>query len=181
MSANTIDKPAAVRRRKSGSESSRAGGRSELKTALVFIAPALVGFLAFFVYPTIRGFYFSLTQYNLLGTPKWIGFDNYVKISKDPLFWNALWVTIEYVLLNIGFQTLIALVLAALMQRLTQSTLLRGALLLPWLISNVIAAMLWFWCWTTRSAWSTWRSSGWGCRRSPSSPMSSGRSRRWRS
>ncbi len=31
------------------------------------------------------------------------------------------------------------------MQRLTQSTLLRGALLLPWLISNVIAAMLWFW------------------------------------
>ncbi len=54
-------------------------------------------------------------------------------------------VTIEYVLLNIGFQTVIALLLASLMQRLTQSTLLRGALLLPWLISNVIAAMLWFW------------------------------------
>ena len=97
----------------------------------MFIAPALVGFLVFFVYPTLRGFYFSLTQYNLLGTPKFIGFDNFVKISKDPLFWNAMWVTIEYVLLNIGFQTVIALLLASLMQRLTQSTLLRGALLLP--------------------------------------------------
>jgi len=120
-------------------------GRSELKTALIFIAPAAIGFLAFYLFPTIRGFYFSLTQYNILGAPKFIGFDNFVKISKDPLFWNALWVTIEYVLLNIGFQTIIALVLAALMQRLTQSTVLRGALLLPWLISNVIAAMLWFW------------------------------------
>jgi len=54
-------------------------------------------------------------------------------------------VTIEYVLLNIGFQTVIAIVLAVMMQRLTKSTLLRGALLLPWLISNVIAAMVWFW------------------------------------
>ncbi|MCB0911997.1 MAG: sugar ABC transporter permease [Propionibacteriaceae bacterium] len=112
---------------------------------MVFIAPALIGFAVFYLYPTIRGFYFSMTQYNILGTPKWIGFDNYLKIPKDPLFWNALWVTIEYVLLNIGFQTVIALLLAVLMQRLTKSTVLRGALLLPWLISNVIAAMVWFW------------------------------------
>jgi len=105
----------------------------------------MIGFLVFYLYPMIRGFYFSMTQYNILGTPKWIGFDNFVRIGKDPLFWNALGVTIEYVLLNIGFQTLIAIVLAVMMQRLTKSTLLRGALLLPWLISNVIAAMVWFW------------------------------------
>ena len=123
----------------------RAGGRSELPTALVFIAPALLGFVIFYLVPTIRGFYFSMTQYNILGTPKWIGFDNFTRIPKDPLFWNALWVTLEYVLLNIGFQTIIAIVLAVLMQRLTQSTVLRGMLLLPWLISNVIAAMVWFW------------------------------------
>jgi len=131
--------------RKAKSESSRSGGRSELGTALIFIAPALIGFLVFYLYPTIRGFYFSMTQYNILGTPKWIGFDNFAKIGKDPLFWNALWVTVEYVILNIGFQTVIALLLAVLMQRLTRSTVLRGALLLPWLISNVIAAMVWFW------------------------------------
>jgi multiple sugar transport system permease protein len=133
------------RSRRRSSESSSSGGRSELRTAVVFIAPALVGFLTFYVYPMIRGFYFSMTQYNVLGTPKWIGFDNFVRIGKDPLFWNALWVTLEYVILNIGFQTIIAIVLAVMMQRLTKSTLLRGALLLPWLISNVIAAMTWFW------------------------------------
>ncbi len=61
MSANTIDKPVSVRRRL-GAEASRTGGWNEWKIALVFIAPALVGFLVFFVYPTVRGFYFSLTQ-----------------------------------------------------------------------------------------------------------------------
>ena len=80
-------------------------GRSELGMALLFIAPATIGFLVFYLYPTIRGFYFSLTKYNLLGTPQFIGFDNYVKIANDKLFWNALVVTLEYVLLNIVFQT----------------------------------------------------------------------------
>ena len=130
-------------RRNAGSRTP--GGRNELGPALVFIAPATIGFLVFYVYPMIRGFYFSMTQYNILGTPKWIGFDNFVRIGKDPLFWNALGVTLEYVVLNIGFQTVIAIVLAVMMQRLTKSVVLRGALLLPWLISNVIAAMVWFW------------------------------------
>jgi len=80
-----------------------------------------------------------------LPTEYWIGFDNFVRIGKDPLFWNALGVTLEYVVLNIGFQTIIAIVLAVMMQRLTKSVVLRGALLLPWLVSNVIAAMVWFW------------------------------------
>ncbi|MDA8440318.1 MAG: sugar ABC transporter permease [Propionibacterium sp.] len=111
----------------------------------MFIAPAALGFVVFFLYPALRGFYFSLTQYNLLGTPQWIGFANFAEIPHDPLFWNSLKVTVEYVVLNIGFQTVIAVLLAVLMQRLTTSTLVRGALLLPWLISNVIAALTWFW------------------------------------
>lgn len=147
VSTSTIDQATGRRRaRRSGARvSGNLSGRNDLRTALVFIAPALIGFLVFYLYPTLRGFYFSMTQYNILGTPKWVGFDNFAKIGKDPLFWNALGVTIEYVVLNIGFQTVIAVLLAVLMQRLTRSTLLRGALLLPWLISNVIAALVWFW------------------------------------
>ena len=41
--------------------------------ALVFILPALFGFLVFYLYPTIRGIYFSLTRYNILGSPHFIG------------------------------------------------------------------------------------------------------------
>lgn len=119
--------------------------RSDLRVALLFILPSAIGFGVFYLVPAIRGIYFSFTQYNILGTPTWIGTANFEKIAVDPLFWNSLKVTIWYVILNIGFQTVIALLLAVLMQRLTKSIAIRGALLLPWLISNVIAAMLWFW------------------------------------
>ncbi len=131
--------------RRGTSRSKTVGRRNDLLTALAFIAPATFGFTAFFLIPTIRGFYFSLTSYNLLGDPKFIGLANFEKLAGDKLFYNSLWVTVQYVLLNIGFQTVIAVGLAVLMHRLTSSSVLRGALLLPWLISNVIAAMIWYW------------------------------------
>jgi multiple sugar transport system permease protein len=123
----------------------RPPGRGDLAMAVVFILPALVGFLVFYLYPFIRGFYFSLTKYNILGTPKFIGLDNFTRLFQDKLFWNALFVTVEYVAINIVLQTVLAVAIAALMHRLTQSTFVRGIILLPFLISNVIAAMLWFW------------------------------------
>ena len=86
-----------------------------------------------------------MTRYNLLGTPHFIGLDNFTKLFQDPLFWNALLVTLEYVLINIVFQTILAVAIAVLMHRLTKSTVIRGLILLPFLISNVIAALVWFW------------------------------------
>jgi multiple sugar transport system permease protein len=117
----------------------------DLKIALLFIAPAMTGFIFFYGVPTIRGIYLSFTEYNILGDPEWVGLDNYTAISQDPLFWNSLAVTGQYVFLNIVLQTALALGLALLMYQVAKSTLVRGALLLPYLMSNVIAALLWFW------------------------------------
>lgn len=119
--------------------------RSDLRTALLFIGPAMLGFVVFYFVPTLRGAYLSLTEYSLLGDPEWVGLQNYRDIYADDLFWNAMKVTVEYVALNIGFQTVIALGLALLMHRVAKSTLIRGALLLPYFIANVIVALLWFW------------------------------------
>ncbi len=54
-------------------------------------------------------------------------------------------VTGEYVVLNIAFQTVFALGLALLMYHVAKSTLIRGIILLPYLIANVVVALLWFW------------------------------------
>nr|WP_307097774.1 sugar ABC transporter permease [Arthrobacter sp. V1I9] len=105
----------------------------------------MIGFIVFYVVPTIRGVYLSFTEYNILGDPEWVGMDNYTAITKDPLFWNSLAVTGQYVFLNIVLQTALALGLALLMHNVAKSTIIRGALLLPYLMSNVIAALLWFW------------------------------------
>jgi multiple sugar transport system permease protein len=120
-------------------------GHHDLVPALLFIAPATIGFLVFFLYPTIRGFYLSLTDYALLGEASFIGMENYSRLVEDPLFWNALRVTLYYVVLNIGFQTVLALGIAVLMQRLTRSTVVRGVVLLPYLIANVIVALVFLW------------------------------------
>lgn len=146
MSAATVDAamtPAATTGTV-GRGSDRTPGRSDLGMALIFILPALFGFVVFYLYPTIRGVYFSLTRYNVLGKPRFIGVDNYTKLAGDPLFWNAMKVTLEYVFLNIFFQTILAVGIAVLMQRLTKSTAVRAIILLPFLISNVIAALVWF-------------------------------------
>ncbi|RKN39189.1 carbohydrate ABC transporter permease [Streptomyces hoynatensis] len=119
--------------------------RRETRAALVFLAPAALGFLVFFAWPTLRGLYLSLTDYDLLTAPEFSGLDNYRTLIHDDVFWNSLWVTLEYVVINIGVQTVVALALAVLMHRLTQSTVIRGVLLLPYLISNVVVALVWYW------------------------------------
>ncbi len=148
MTAQSIDLPVEPTRaatQPGASGTKRPPGRGDLGMALIFILPALIGFLAFYLYPFFRGLYFSMTKYNLLGTPTFIGFDNFTRLVSDKLFWNALGVTLQYVAYNIVLQTLLAVAIAVLMHRLTKSTFVRGIILLPFLISNVIAAMLWFW------------------------------------
>ncbi|WP_433303621.1 carbohydrate ABC transporter permease [Actinoplanes sp. CA-030573] len=123
----------------------RKRGRDDTRLAMVFIAPALIGFLVFMVWPTLRGIYLSFTKFNLLTPPQFNGLDNYVRMVQDPVFWNALKVTIYYVFVNIVIQTVFAVIIAVMMQRLTRRTWLRGIVLTPYLVSNVVAAMVFLW------------------------------------
>jgi multiple sugar transport system permease protein len=120
-------------------------GGGDGRLAAVFIAPALLGFLVFLLWPTLRGIYLSFTRFNLLTPAEWVGLDNYVRMVHDPIFWDSLSVTVEYVAINIGVQTVSALAIAVLLQRLTQSAVLRGVVLTPYLMSNVVAGIVWLW------------------------------------
>ena len=119
--------------------------KDDTKLALLFIAPASVGLLVFLVWPLLTGLYYSFTEYTTLTPPTWVGLENYRRLLADPVFWNSLKVTVLYVVINIGVQTLVALVIAVLMQRLTQSTVLRSLVLAPYLVSNVVAAIVFLW------------------------------------
>jgi multiple sugar transport system permease protein len=113
--------------------------------AWLFIAPALLGFTVFYLIPCVRAVYVSLTDWNLLRPSKFIGNANYTRLWSDPNFWNSMRVTLLYVLYNIPIQTVIGLLLAALLHRIGRSVALRSVILAPYLIANVIAAILWFW------------------------------------
>ncbi|MBF4588195.1 sugar ABC transporter permease [Curtobacterium sp. VKM Ac-2861] len=119
--------------------------RNDLWLALLFIAPAAIGFVVFLAWPTVRGIYLSFTSYNLLTEPEFTGLQNYARLVQDSIFWHSMVVTIEYVLINIVIQTVVALFIAVMMHRLTKSTFVRGIVLAPYLVSNVVAALVWLW------------------------------------
>ncbi|QQD77812.1 sugar ABC transporter permease [Curtobacterium sp. YC1] len=119
--------------------------RNDLWLALAFIAPAALGFVVFLAWPTVRGIWLSFTSYNLLTEPEFTGLQNYARLVQDSIFWHSMVVTIEYVAINIVIQTVVALFIAVMMHRLTKSTFVRGIVLAPYLVSNVVAALVWLW------------------------------------
>jgi multiple sugar transport system permease protein len=142
MATTAIRTPVAARRtRPRGFRVTR-----ETRVAWLFLFPSLVGFVVFYAYPALRGFYLSFTDFDLLrNSGSWVGLDNYKAMLQDALFWNALWVTFKYVVINIGIQTVLALAIAVLMHRLTKSVVVRSVVLLPWLVPNAVLALLWMW------------------------------------
>jgi multiple sugar transport system permease protein len=110
---------------------------------LLFALPAVALLLVFSVYPLLNAIFFSFTDWNLSGTPRFIGVDNYVTISDDLDFWKSLDVTARYTLgLVPGFA--IALFLAILFNRkLVGRDLLRTTYFTPVAVSWVIASLVW--------------------------------------
>jgi len=111
----------------------------------VFILPALIGFLVFYAWPAARAVAISFTDWNLLSDSTFVGFDNYLEMFQDEQFLNGMKLSGYYVLLNIPLQTALGLFLAVAMDRLTKSIFVKATLLLPYLMSNVLVAMVWLW------------------------------------
>ena len=124
---------------------SAAARRHDLPVALFLILPSVVGFAIFYAYPTFRGIYLSFTDFHVLTPPKWVGLANFHELLHDDVFWHSLLVTVYFVVLAVVFGTLVSLVTAVVLHRVTRSSALRGVILLPFLISNVIAALVWQW------------------------------------
>ncbi|HEY4456875.1 MAG TPA: sugar ABC transporter permease [Pseudonocardiaceae bacterium] len=125
--------------------SSKLARRGNTLVAWLFILPAIVGFGAFYAYPTLRGIYLSFTEFHVLSAPKWIGGANFVELVHDSVFWHSLLVTVYFVILSVAFGLIFSLVTAVIMNRLARSTVIRGLVLLPFLISGVVAALAWSW------------------------------------
>ncbi len=119
--------------------------RDDTRLALLFILPAGIGLVVFYFWPLLRGIGLSFTSWDLLSPASFIGLDNYQRMIEDPVFWNAVRVTIVYVVINIGVQTAVALLIAVLMQRLARSLVLRAVILAPYLVSNVVAGLVFLW------------------------------------
>ena len=117
---------AAVPRRRRGPRS------GEGWWALLFLAPTLIGLTLLSAGPIAASFGISLTSWDLLRPPQFVGLDNFVSLASDSRFLASLRNTAFYVLLSVPIGMVLALGLAlALNQSLRGIAFIRTAYFLP--------------------------------------------------
>jgi multiple sugar transport system permease protein len=121
--------------------------RREAIEGFLYISPWILGFLIFGLGPLGASLYLSLTHYNVLKPPEFVGLDNYVyAFTRDRLFYVALERTTYYAVAAVTLGVIGSLLLAVLLnQRLKGTVAFRTMLFLPSLTPIVASALLWGW------------------------------------
>ena len=131
---------------------------SEGRFAVLLVLPALLGIFAVVLFPLLYSLWLSFTDVNVLRTSgpvielfgvrvplfRWVGFQNYVRIFDDPLYWSSLWRTLYFVAAFVLEATLVGFGMALVLnERFAGRPLMRSLLLIPWSLSRVVVGLLW--------------------------------------
>jgi multiple sugar transport system permease protein len=121
----------------------RQARREELAFYL-FISPWIIGFILFDAGPIVASFFVSLTDWNVLGDPHWIGMDNFQRLMDDRTFEKALRNTIYFTLGTVSLGIVFSFILAMLLnQPIRGVALFRLIFYMPVLVSGIAVAILW--------------------------------------
>ncbi|CAH8720307.1 sugar ABC transporter permease [Paenibacillus thiaminolyticus] len=113
---------------------------------LAFASPWIIGFLVFTVYPFFGSLYFSLTDYDLFSSPRWVGLDNYKHIIADSGFYKSLGNTLFMAFVSVPITLTCSLLIALLLNTKVKGiNYYRTIFYLPSVIPIVASALLWTW------------------------------------
>lgn len=113
----------------------------------LLILPALLIFALMILYPFVNSIFTSFTNKNLI-FPKndFIGFENYIKLFKDPNTLPLIWTTFKFVLFSTLCPFTLGLIWAILMnEKFKGSEFMRGLTLVNWIIPGIAIGFLWNW------------------------------------
>lgn len=121
--------------------------RSDRRTGLLFLAPALATLAALTVYPGVWVLWLSLQhRIPVFGVARFAAFDHYEFLAGDPRFWNAVWVTVVFTTASVGLELGAGLLVAlALWRQRIGRRLALSLLLLAWALPSVVTAKLFEW------------------------------------
>jgi multiple sugar transport system permease protein len=117
----------------------------ETRAGWLSISPWIVGFLIFTLGPVVASLYFSFTKYDVISSPRWVGLANYRRLfTKDELFPKALWNTGIYTIMYVPLHTILALLIATLLNEARKAKgIYRTVFYLPSITPAVATAYLW--------------------------------------
>jgi multiple sugar transport system permease protein len=125
-----------------------AGRRRRRQTAVayLFLAPGLLLFVVFRVYPLLEGLRLSLTNARLgRATQQFVGLANYARLAEDSRFHVSLWNTVFYTVASTLPILAIPLALALALNRGRLRNVLRGVFFFPFTLSVVTVGLTWLW------------------------------------
>ena len=112
----------------------------------LFVLPAVLFTLLFFIFPLIMTGWMSLHDWPLLGIPEFLGLDNYADLVADKQFWASLWFTTKYTLLVTPPIFILAFMLALLVNLPLRGVgIYRTAYFIPVVIGLGASSLLWVW------------------------------------
>ena len=122
-------------------------GRRETIAGYLFLLPNLLGFVIFTALAVVASAVISLTSWDLLSDPEFIGLQNYIDLlTHDPLFRTVLWNTFYFTVVSVPASTVIALGLALMFNTgLRAIPLFRTMYFLPVITATVVVALVWRW------------------------------------
>lgn len=115
------------------------------RAGYLFLLPWLVGLFAFTIGPMLASLYLSMTDYNLIQSPNFIGLENYARMLEDPRLHQSLKVTFTYVGVGVPLQLILALGIALLLDKgMRGLPIYRSIFYLPSMLGGSVAiALLW--------------------------------------
>src|SRR5690606_12382003 len=135
-----------ARRKAKRSRNAQVIARRETAAGYGFMIPWLIGFFGLTIGPMLISLYLAFTSYNIFRPPRWIGFDNFVRMfTEDQVFLRSATVTLQYVLVGTPIKLAAALAIAMLLNSITRgSGFFRSAFYAPSLIgASVSVAIVW--------------------------------------
>jgi multiple sugar transport system permease protein len=120
--------------------------RSEALWGLAMVAPMMIGWAIFFLVAFVASFGVSLTNWKLLGTPTFVGVDNYTRLASDEQFLTSIGNTVRLAVLYVPLELAVGMSLAvALNRRIRFRSVYRAIFFLPLLTMPVASATVWRW------------------------------------
>lgn len=113
----------------------------------LYTVPAVIYMLALIGFPAVYNWYISfhdmtIKTYNA-GTVQFVGLENYIKLFRDPDFWNAFSNTFVYTIFCIAIQFTLGLLLAVLFsKKFPFAGKFRGLLVVSWLVPATVTALM---------------------------------------
>lgn len=116
-----------------------------VRTQLTLLAlPAVAFTLLLIAFPFAYTVWLSSQEYNLGGTPRFVGVGNYVAMTADPEFWNGLRITFSLYLLSLALQLAAGTGVALLLNNSRRmSGALRTLMISPFVLPPVVVGMMW--------------------------------------